>query len=82
MTPVFGLSLHSPPFAQLYTYSASNRDFGNSRDYTQFFEHYRYIVRELLRVTMPGRRACVHVQQIAMTMVMQGLIAWRDFRGE
>lgn len=45
-------------------------------------EHYRYIVKELLRTTKPGRRACVHVQQIAMTYVMQGLIAWRDFRGD
>ena len=77
-----GLSLHSPPFAQLYTYSASNRDLGNSKDYRTFFEHYRYIVKELLRITKPGRRACVHVQQIAMTKVMQDLIAWRDFRGD
>jgi DNA modification methylase len=81
-TASIGLSLHSPPFAQLYTYSASNRDMGNSGNYRQFFEHYRYIVKELLRVTKPGRRACVHVQQIAMTLVMQGLIAWRDFRGD
>jgi DNA modification methylase len=81
-TQSIGLSLHSPPFAQLYTYSASNRDMGNSGNYHQFFEHYRYIVKELLRVTKPGRRACVHVQQIAMTLVMQGLIAWRDFRGD
>jgi DNA modification methylase len=81
-TKSIGLSLHSPPFAQLYTYSASSRDLGNSSDYQQFFEHYRYIVKELLRVTQPGRRACVHVQQIAMTNVMQGLIAWRDFRGD
>ena len=76
------LSVHSPPFAQLYTYSASMRDLGNCRDYDDFFEHYRFAARELLRVTMPGRRACVHVQQIAMTKVMQGVIAWRDFRAE
>jgi len=76
------LSLHSPPFAQLYTYSASMRDLGNCRTYEEFFEHYRFAVNELLRATMPGRRACVHVQQIAMTQVMQGVIAWRDFRAE
>ena len=81
-TASVGLSLHSPPFAQLYTYSASNRDLGNSKDYQTFFEHYRYVVKELLRVTKPGRRACVHAQQIAMTKVMQDLIAWRDFRGD
>lgn len=77
-----GLSIHSPPFAQLYTYSASMRDLGNCRNYEDFFTHYRYAVMELLRATMPGRRACVHVQQIAMTKVMQGIIAWRDFRAE
>lgn len=77
-----GLSMHSPPFAQLYTYSASPRDMGNCRNYEDFFVHYRYVVDELLRVTKPGRRACVHVQQIAMTKVMQGVIAWRDFRAE
>ena len=77
-----GLSLHSPPFAQLYTYSASMRDLGNCRTYEEFFEHYRFVVTELLRATMPGRRAAVHVQQIAMTQVMQGIIAWRDFRAE
>ena len=81
-TASVGLSIHSPPFAQLYTYSASIRDLGNCRTYEEFFEHYRFAVRELLRVTMPGRRACVHVQQIAMTKVMQGIIAWRDFRAE
>lgn len=76
------LSIHSPPFAQLYTYSASIRDLGNCRTYPEFFDHYRFAVRELLRVTAPGRRAAVHVQQIAMTKVMQGVIAWRDFRAE
>lgn len=81
-TASVGLSVHSPPFAQLYTYSASLRDMGNCRDYNEFFEHYRYLVKELLRVTKPGRRACVHVQQIAMTKVMQGIIAWREFRGD
>lgn len=81
-TASVGLSVHSPPFAQLYTYSASIRDLGNCRTYEEFFAHYRFAVRELLRVTMPGRRACVHVQQIAMTKVMQGIIAWRDFRAE
>jgi len=77
-----GLSLHSPPFASLYTYSASDRDLGNSRDYDQFFEHYKFIVAELLRVTMPGRRAIVHVQQITTTAATHGVIGWRDFRAD
>lgn len=77
-----GLSVHSPPFAQLYTYSASMRDLGNSRSADEFLTHYGYLARALLRATMPGRRACVHVQQIALTKVMHDVIAWRDFRAE
>ena len=77
-----GMSLFSPPFASLYTYSASDRDLGNSRDYDQFFEHFKFLTSELLRITMAGRRCCVHVQQIATTKQNQGIIGWRDFRAD
>jgi hypothetical protein len=77
-----GLSVHSPPFSELYVYSASDRDMGNSRNYDQFFEHYGYVARELLRATMPGRRAAVHVQQVAMKKAVDGVIGWRDFRAD
>ena len=77
-----GLSVFSPPFAALYTYSDSPRDMGNSRDYGEFFRHFDHIIPELRRVTMPGRRACVHVQQVAMTLVNNGVIAWMDFRAD
>lgn len=77
-----GLSVFSPPFAALYTYSASDRDMGNSRDYDQFFAHFRYLIPELLRVTKAGRRACVHVQQVTTTLATHGVIGWRDFRAD
>ncbi len=77
-----GLSVYSPPFQSLYTYSPSERDLGNSRDRESFWEHYGFISRELLRVTKPGRHTCVHVQQIATTLVNHGEIALQDFRGE
>ena len=77
-----GLSVFSPPFATLYTYSNSERDMGNSRDYGEFFEHYRYLCGEMLRVTQPGRRCCTHVQQVAMTKVAHGVIGMRDFRAD
>jgi DNA modification methylase len=76
------LSVFSPPFASLYTYSASDRDMGNSRDYDEFFRHFDFLIPELLRVTMPGRRACVHVQQVTTTKVTHGVIGWRDFRAD
>lgn len=76
------LSVCSPPFAQLYNYSPSPRDLSNSRDRAEFFEHFGYIIREHLRVTKPGRLACVHVQQITLQKVLHGVIGLTDFRGE
>ena len=76
------LSVCSPPFAQLFNYSPSPRDLSNSRDRGEFFQHYRFIIGEQLRVTRPGRLACVHVQQITTTKTAHGVIGMTDFRGE
>ena len=77
-----GFSVYSPPFASLYTYSSSRRDLGNSRTYDEFFEHYKFIIGEILRVTMPGRRTAVHCAQVSTTKATHGVIGWRDFRGD
>ncbi len=58
------LSLYSPPFGGLYHYSSDERDLSNSRNYDEFFEHYRYVVEELARVTMPGRLTGVHCMDV------------------
>ncbi|MCC7015026.1 MAG: site-specific DNA-methyltransferase [Planctomycetes bacterium] len=58
------LSLYSPPFGGLYHYSSNERDLSNSRDYAEFFKHYEYVVRELERVTMPGRMTGVHCMDV------------------
>ncbi|MCA1571172.1 MAG: site-specific DNA-methyltransferase [Chloroflexi bacterium] len=76
------LSVFSPPFASLYTYSPSARDLGNSHSREDFLEHFGYAVRELLRLTKPGRIACVHVQQIATSKAVHGTIGLTDFRGQ
>lgn len=76
------LSICSPPFDSLYTYSPSMRDLGNSATRTDFLEHYGFIVREQLRVTKPGRKACIHVQQIATKKSVDGYIGLTDFRGD
>lgn len=81
-TDSVGLSVYSPPFASLYTYSPSTRDLGNSRTEDEFFEHYRFIIREVLRATMPGRLTCVHVQQLTRTKSTHGVIGLYDFRGD
>ena len=58
------LSVYSPPFGGLYHYSSNERDLSNSRDYGEFFEHYEYVVREIARVTMPGRMTAVHCMDV------------------
>jgi len=76
------MSVFSPPFSSLYTYSASERDLGNSANAGEFWTHFGYIIGHLLRVTKPGRNVAVHVAQVPMTMVADGAIAMRDFRGD
>lgn len=76
------LSIFSPPFQSLYTYSPTERDLGNSRTADEFYEHFSYIIDHLLRVTKPGRNVCVHVQQVAASLVNDGFIGLKDFRGD
>jgi DNA modification methylase len=58
------LSLYSPPFGGLYHYSSSERDLSNCRNYQEFFEHYEFVVKEIVRLTMPGRMTCVHCMDV------------------
>lgn len=76
------LSICSPPFASLFVYSPSERDLGNSSSRAEFLEHYGYIIREQLRVTKPGRIACIHVQQLTTKLATNGVIGLTDFRGD
>jgi len=75
------LSVYSPPFISLFTYTASERDLGNCATPEEFFEHFGYLMRELLRVTKPGRVTCCHVAQIAAMLERDGYIGLKDFRG-
>jgi hypothetical protein len=77
-----GYSIFSPPFASLYTYSNSPRDMGNVRDYAEFFEHFGYLVRELFRVTKPGRLCSFHCMLLPTSKATHGEIGLRDFRGD
>lgn len=76
------LSVYSPPFMSLYTYSPTERDLGNSKGEDEFFTQYRFIISELLRITKPGRNTCVHVAQVPAMMVRDGYIGLKDFRGK
>jgi DNA modification methylase len=76
------LSIYSPPFISLYTYTASERDMGNCASASEFFEHFGFLIRELLRVTKPGRLTCCHVAQVAAMLERDGYIGLKDFRGD
>src|SRR3546814_8786298 len=76
-----GFGIHSPPFSGLYQFSNYDQDISNNSEDT-FFEHYQFLIQELLRVTMPGRLHSVHVMQLPMSKIRHGNIGMRDFRGE
>jgi DNA modification methylase len=74
-----GFSVFSPPFASLYTYSASSRDMGNSKDEAEFLKHFGFLVQELGRVVMPGREVAVHCFDIPSMKERDGVIGIKDF---
>lgn len=74
------LSVYSPPFGGLYNYSSDARDLSNCTDYEQFSEQYAFIVRELARITMPGRFTAVHCTEIPSGN--SGKDHLRDFPGD
>jgi DNA modification methylase len=58
------LSVYSPPFCALYTYSNDLRDLSNSRNYEEFFQHYALVVEQIARITKPGRCTAVHSMDV------------------
>lgn len=74
--------IFSPPFASLYTYSNSERDLGNCRSHAEFFEHYRFIAKELYRCLMPGRLMSFHCMNLPKSKERDGVIGITDFRGQ
>lgn len=77
-----GFTIFSPPFSSLYVYSNNPRDIGNVRNDAEFFEHFGFLVRELFRVTKPGRLLSFHCMLLPSSKEMHGYIGLRDFRGD
>ena len=75
-------AIFSPPFSSLYTYSNSDRDMGNSASDEQFNTHFKFLIRELARVIMPGRLVSVHCMDIPKMKSRDGVIGLKDFPGE
>ena len=80
-TESIGLSVFSPPFAELYTYSDKIEDMGNSLDYSEFFTHFNFLISELYRVMMQGRNVAVHCMDLPIQKGKEGFIGLRDFSG-
>lgn len=77
-----GLSIYSPPFSHLFIYSDSERDMGNVRSDAEFYEQYGYLLRELHRVTKPGRLTVVHCSDLPRTKSMHGAVGIYDMPGD
>lgn len=75
------LAVYSPPFQDLFVYSASERDLGNSRTPEEFWRHFDFIIRQMYRVTKPGRTNAVHVADIPALKERDGRIGLKDFPG-
>jgi len=76
-----GLSVFSPPFAELYTYSSHLEDMGNSKDYNEFLTQFGFLIKELHRVMMSGRNVAVHCMDLPIQKGKEGFIGLRDFSG-
>jgi DNA modification methylase len=62
------LSVYSPPFMGLYNYSSSENDMSNCENTEQFMEQYAFLVKEIARVTKPGRITAVHCQDVLLNV--------------
>lgn len=76
------LSVFSPPFADLYTYSDSERDLGNCKNADEFYVHFKFIAKEIFRVMKEGRIVCIHCMDLPSLKMRDGFIGLKDFPGE
>lgn len=72
-----GFSVYSPPFPELYQYSNDPRDMSNCKTYNEGIEQYAYIVKEISRITEPGRLTAVHCMDLKKGQYYQ-----KDFPGD
>lgn len=80
-TGTIDYTIFSPPFESMYVFSNHLRDMGNSSK-EQFYEHFKFLVDEMLRITRPGRLLSFHCMNLPTSKVNDGYIGIRDFRGE
>lgn len=76
------LSVFSPPFSTLFTYSDNIRDMGNCVSDDEFFKQTDFLLSELYRIIKPGRLVCVHTKDLARYKNSSGFSGMWDFTGE
>ena len=74
-------TIFSPPFESMYVFSNHLRDMGNSSK-EQFYQHFKYLVDEMFRITRDGRLLSFHCMNLPTSKVNDGYIGIRDFRGD
>lgn len=77
-----GFSVYSPPFGDLFIYSDSEADMGNSSSDGEFFDHYEFLIEEMARVMMPGRLVAVHCSDLPFRKWKDGKLGIKDFSGD
>ena len=75
-------SVFSPPFADLFVYSSDVQDMGNNSTLDDFMEQFSFLVKELYRVTLPGRLCAVHCADLLATKWKDGDIELKNFSGK
>lgn len=76
------MSISSPPFSQLYSYTDATADMSNVRTDAEFIAGMEFMVAEMFRVIMPGRIVAFHCMQIPAMKERDGYIGMKDFRGD
>lgn len=77
-----GFSVYSPPFGDLFIYSDSECDMGNSSSDGEFFDHYEFLIEEMARVMKPGRLVAVHCSDLPYRKWKDGKLGIKDFSGD
>lgn len=77
-----GFSVYSPPFGDLFVYSDSESDMGNSSSDSEFFNHYEFLIENIARVTKPGRLTAVHCSDLPFRKWKDGKLGIKDFSGD
>lgn len=80
-TESIDFSIYSPPFANLYTYSDSLADMGNCANNEEFFEQYKYLIKEKFRITRNGRLTAIHCKDLPKYKNRDGAGGLVDFAG-